>query len=65
MSQQSTATPESQLIEQRLKKLERIRDMGVDPYPYRFERSHTMDALREDFATIQVMDNQKVNLIYT
>lgn len=49
MSQQSTATPESQLIEQRLKKLERIRDMGVDPYPYRFERSHTMDALREDF----------------
>ena len=49
MSQQSTATPESQLIEQRLKKLERIRDMGGDPYPYRFERSHTMDALREDF----------------
>ncbi len=49
MSQQSAATPESQLIEQRLKKLESIKALGVSPYPYRFERTHTTQALREGF----------------
>ena len=33
-------TPESQLIEQRLQKLDTIRDMGIEPYPYRFEPTH-------------------------
>lgn len=33
-------TPESQLIEQRLQKLDAIRDLGIEPYPYRFEPTH-------------------------
>ena len=33
-------TPESQLIEQRLQKLDTIRDMGIEPYPNRFEPTH-------------------------
>ena len=33
-------TPESHLIEQRLQKLDAIRELGVDPYPYRFEPTH-------------------------
>lgn len=53
MSQVSTATPESQLIEQRLKKLDSIRALGISPYPYRFDRSHTTDALREAFEELE------------
>ncbi len=33
--------PESQLIKSRLEKLERLRARGIDPYPHRFERTHT------------------------
>lgn len=33
--------PESQLIKSRLEKLERLRARGIDPYPHRFQRTHT------------------------
>ncbi len=29
------------IAEQRLEKLNRIRERGIDPYPYRYQRSHT------------------------
>ncbi len=37
------------LIEARLAKLARLRELGVNPYPYRFERTHTTDRLLEGF----------------
>ena len=34
---------------QRLAKLARLRDEGVDPYPYRFDRDRTIGELRDAF----------------
>ena len=31
------------IAEQRRKKLDRIRDLGIDPYPHRYHRSHTAE----------------------
>lgn len=54
-------TPESQLIEQRLQKLDAIRDLGIEPYPYRFEPTHysadivaSFDALNASGAEVRV-----------
>ena len=33
--------PENQLMNVRLEKLQRLRDAGVDPYPHRYDRTHT------------------------
>ncbi|MEE2752756.1 MAG: lysine--tRNA ligase [Candidatus Latescibacterota bacterium] len=53
MSKQEGEVPESKLIQQRLKKLEAIRDLGHDPYPYRFEPSHSTKLLREVFDSLE------------
>ena len=45
------ATREEELFQERVAKLERLRQRGIDPYPARYQRSHTSaDALGE-FAT--------------
>ena len=49
MSKQDGDAPESTLIEQRLKKLEAIRELGHEPYPYRFQPTHSTSELREVF----------------
>lgn len=36
-------------MEERLKKLEKLRKEGVEPYPYKFERTHTFREVREGF----------------
>ena len=33
--------PESELVRGRLNKLARLRELGIDPYPHRYRRSHT------------------------
>lgn len=38
-----------ELIEARLTKLARLRELGVNPYPYAFGRTHTVDRLLESF----------------
>ncbi len=38
---------------QRLAKLAKLRDEGVDPYPYRFDRDRTIGELRESFAHLE------------
>ena len=53
MSKQEGEAPESQLVEQRLKKLEAIRDLGHDPYPYRFQPTHSTTELREAFESLE------------
>ena len=53
VEEEARATPEGQLISQRLRKLEEIQDMGITPYPYRFEKTHHCREIRENFEEIQ------------
>ena len=53
MSKQEGEAPESGLIEQRLKKLEAIRALGHEPYPYRFQGTHSTTELRSSFESIE------------
>jgi lysyl-tRNA synthetase class 2 len=36
-------------MEERLKKLETLKELGVDPYPYKYDRTHTFRQIRNDF----------------
>ncbi len=38
-----------ELIEARLAKLARLRELGINPYPYSFTRSHTVDQVLDGF----------------
>ena len=40
---------EEELYQERLAKLQRLRDRGIDPYPARYERTHTSAAARAAF----------------
>ena len=42
----------SVLMDQRREKLEEIRQLGVDPYPYRYSPTHTTEEIREQFAEV-------------
>lgn len=42
----------SALMDQRREKLEEIRQLGVDPYPYRYSPTHTTEEIREQFAEV-------------
>ena len=37
----------SKLVADRLRKLQALKDEGINPYPYRFERSHKASQLQE------------------
>ena len=37
----------------RLQKLQNLRDAGIDPYPYRYQRTHTIGQIREQWGAIQ------------
>ncbi|UCF69867.1 MAG: lysine--tRNA ligase [candidate division WOR-3 bacterium] len=39
-------------MEERLKKLQKLKELGVNPYPYRFERSHNFQHIKEKFGTL-------------
>lgn len=41
--------PEDQLIWRRREKLAKLREMGVEPYPYRFQVTHTSRRIKEEF----------------
>jgi lysyl-tRNA synthetase class 2 len=36
-------------MEERLKKLEKLREKGINPYPYKFDRTHTFTEIKGDF----------------
>ena len=42
----------SALMDQRREKLEEIRQLGVNPYPYRYSPTHTTEEIREQFADV-------------
>jgi len=39
--------------ERRLAEIERLRDQGVNPYPYRFDRSHTLGEIRATHGSLE------------
>ena len=45
----SAMEPENTLIEERLRKLKEIRDTGVNPYPYSYDRTHHAADILEKF----------------
>src|SRR3989344_22260 len=45
--------PEDQLINQRIDKLNQIRDFGVNPYPYRFNQKNHADEILEKFKKLK------------
>ena len=45
--------PESQLLNARLQKLERLRSKGIDPYPHSYARSHTSDQAISLFESVE------------
>ncbi len=36
-------------MQERLKKLEKLKESGINPYPYKFERTHIFTEIRNDF----------------
>ena len=41
------------LIQQRRDKLDEIRQFGVEPYPHKYDPTHTTSAIHRDFADTQ------------
>jgi lysyl-tRNA synthetase class 2 len=39
-------------MDERIRKLQQLRERGINPYPYEFKRSHTFEELRESFDTL-------------
>ena len=37
----------------RLDKIDALRDSGTNPYPYRFDRTHSLDHLRAQFEALE------------
>ncbi|MER3404757.1 MAG: lysine--tRNA ligase [Chloroflexota bacterium] len=48
----------SDLLEVRRQKLQRLRELGIDPYPTRFERTHTSVEARQAFEQQEQAGNQ-------
>ncbi len=46
------------LIQQRREKLDEIRKFGVEPYPHKYEPTHTTVAIHRDFADIQEIPDE-------
>ena len=53
MNQEGAGAPESQLMAQRKQKLDAICEMGITPYPYRFEKTHQAEEIRATFETLE------------
>jgi len=52
-SDEGTEEERAGIRSQRLAKLARLREQGVEPYPYRFDRDRTIGELREAFASLE------------
>ena len=52
------------IIQQRREKLDEIREFGVEPYPHKYEPTHTTAAIRKDFADVEETpdETQKIRI---
>ncbi len=57
--QTDTHHESSRLREQRLQKLEKIKSLGINPYPYKFVRTHKNHELQEKYKDLQ--NSQETN----
>ncbi len=39
-------------MEERLKKLEKLKELGINPYPYKYDRTHTFREIRDAFESL-------------
>ena len=46
----------------RLQKITAMREAGVEPYPYRFDRDRTIDQLRSEFGSLEAGDEVEVQV---
>lgn len=58
MNQDEGHAPESQLIEQRLQKLNAIRELGHTPYPYTFDVTHHSTEVIEQFDALEGTEDE-------
>ena len=58
MTQEGASSPETQLIAQRMDKLEAIRNMGISPYPYRFQKTHSTQEIRSAFDALEAAGSE-------
>lgn len=49
---------ESGIVAERLRKLSELRLLGVEPYPHRFERSHSVEQVLRDFESLGTEDRE-------
>ncbi len=54
MSEEHTSL--KQIIKFRMEKLQKLRDAGVNPYPYFFKQSHYSEEIRENFDSLENKD---------
>jgi len=65
MSMMKQKTPLEKLISERLKKLEGLKKVGIEPFGYRFERTHRIKDIIDKFSTIKTgekLENKKVKI---
>jgi lysyl-tRNA synthetase class 2 len=43
-------------MEERLKKLEKLKELGINPYPHEYDRTHTFRQIRDDFDALSQAD---------
>ncbi|MEZ4766741.1 MAG: lysine--tRNA ligase [Calditrichia bacterium] len=43
----------SQLIAQRIQKTEKLRELGINPYPYHFDKTHSSENIKQQFADLE------------
>ena len=48
-----TSPEEHHLVKVRLEKLERLRARGIEPYPYRYDRSHTISEATDRYRSVE------------
>ena len=58
----AVVAPENELIRARLEKLERLRARGTEPYPHRFDRTHTAKQAIAQFETAEQKDGAEARV---
>ncbi|MEE9525491.1 MAG: lysine--tRNA ligase [Candidatus Woesearchaeota archaeon] len=54
---------EAELIKERLKKLEQLMQLGINPYPYSFDVKNTASELNEKYSKLKAEDKTKDNAV--
>ncbi|MFW6014038.1 MAG: lysine--tRNA ligase [Nanoarchaeota archaeon] len=50
---------ENVLIKERKKKLEKIRELGIDPYPYKYDATNSTSEINEKYSSIEIGEETK------